>query len=46
VEDMDEIIQESLVASHEILDQLDRALVQLAQGPGAREWLTIELVSP
>jgi two-component system, chemotaxis family, sensor kinase CheA len=39
MEDMDEIVQEFLVESHENLDQLDRDLVELEQQPGSRELL-------
>lgn len=39
VEEMDEIVQEFLVESHENLDQLDRDLVALEQSPGSRELL-------
>jgi two-component system, chemotaxis family, sensor kinase CheA len=39
MEDMDEIVQEFLVESHENLDQLDRDLVALEQQPGSRELL-------
>ena len=39
MEDMDEIVQEFLVESHENLDQLDRDLVALEQSPGSRELL-------
>ena len=34
--DVDEIVQEFLVESHENLDQLDRDLVALEQEPGSR----------
>src|SRR5947209_11671685 len=37
VEDLDDIIQEFLVESHENLDQLDRDLVSLEEQPGSRE---------
>ena len=40
MDDMDEIIQEFLVESHENLDQLDRDLVELEQDPGSRELLS------
>jgi two-component system chemotaxis sensor kinase CheA len=39
MEDMEEIVQEFLVESHENLDQLDRDLVALEQDPGERELL-------
>ncbi len=39
MEEMDEIVQEFLVESHENLDQLDRDLVDLEQHPGSRELL-------
>jgi two-component system chemotaxis sensor kinase CheA len=39
VDEMDEIVQEFLVESHENLDQLDRDLVALEQTPGSRELL-------
>jgi two-component system chemotaxis sensor kinase CheA len=39
MEDMDEIVQEFLVESHENLDQLDRDLVELERQPGSRELL-------
>ncbi|GAB2677821.1 chemotaxis protein CheA [Thalassiella azotivora] len=39
MEEMDEIVQEFLVESHENLDQLDRDLVQLEAEPGSRELL-------
>ncbi|SDD25592.1 two-component system, chemotaxis family, sensor kinase CheA [Nocardioides lianchengensis] len=39
MEEMDEIVQEFLVESHENLDQLDRDLVALEQSPGSRELL-------
>lgn len=39
MEDVDEIVQEFLVESHENLDQLDRDLVQLEAEPGSRELL-------
>ncbi len=38
--DMDEIVQEFLVESHENLDQLDRDLVTLEQDPNSRERLS------
>jgi len=37
VEDLDDIIQEFLVESHENLDQLDRDLVSLEEQPESRE---------
>src|SRR5204862_7992046 len=37
VEDLDDIIQEFLVESHENLDQLDRDLVSLEEEPQSRE---------
>src|ERR671929_645427 len=40
LEDMDEIVQEFLVESHENLDQLDRDLVALEQRPGSRDLLS------
>ena len=43
VEDMDEIVEEFLVESHENLDQLDRDLVALEQDPGSRELLVEHL---
>ena len=39
MEEMDEIVQEFLVESHENLDQLDRDLVDLEQHPGSRDLL-------
>jgi two-component system chemotaxis sensor kinase CheA len=39
VEQMDEIVQEFLVESHENLDQLDSDLVALEQDPGSRDLL-------
>ena len=39
MDDMDEIVQEFLVESHENLDQLDRDLVALEQDPGERALL-------
>ena len=39
MEEMDEIVQEFLVESHENLDQLDRDLVELEQRPGSRDLL-------
>jgi len=39
VDDMDEIVQEFLVESHENLDQLDQDLVRLEQEPDSRELL-------
>jgi two-component system chemotaxis sensor kinase CheA len=39
VEQMDEIVQEFLVESHENLDQLDSDLVALEQEPGSRDLL-------
>lgn len=39
MDEMDEIVQEFLVESHENLDQLDRDLVALEQSPGSRELL-------
>src|ERR1700755_2229179 len=40
VNDVDEIVQEFLVESHENLDQLDRDLVALEQEPGSRDLLS------
>jgi two-component system chemotaxis sensor kinase CheA len=40
VEDMDEIVQEFLVESHENLDQLDHDLVELEQDPTSRALLS------
>jgi len=40
VEDIDEIVREFLVESHENLDQLDRDLVALEETPGARDLLS------
>lgn len=40
VNDMDEIVQEFLVESHENLDQLDRDLVSLEQDPNSRDRLS------
>jgi two-component system chemotaxis sensor kinase CheA len=40
VEDMDEIVREFLVESHENLDQLDQDLVALESTPGSRELLS------
>jgi two-component system, chemotaxis family, sensor kinase CheA len=40
VEDMDEIVQEFLVESHENLDQLDHDLVELEQDPTSRPLLS------
>jgi two-component system chemotaxis sensor kinase CheA len=40
VNDMDEIVQEFLVESHENLDQLDRDLVALEQDPNSRDRLS------
>src|SRR5919205_4635550 len=40
VDEMDEIVQEFVVESHENLDQLDRDLVALEQTPGSRELLS------
>ncbi|MGN6331595.1 MAG: chemotaxis protein CheW [Motilibacteraceae bacterium] len=40
MDEMDEIVQEFLVESHENLDQLDRDLVALEQDPGSRERLS------
>jgi two-component system chemotaxis sensor kinase CheA len=40
VNDMDEIVQEFLVESHENLDQLDRDLIALEQDPNSRERLS------
>ena len=37
--EMDEIVQEFLVESHENLDQLDRDLIALEQSPGSRDLL-------
>jgi two-component system, chemotaxis family, sensor kinase CheA len=39
VDEIDEIVQEFLVESHENLDQLDRDLVALEREPGSRELL-------
>ncbi|WP_435747906.1 chemotaxis protein CheW [Nocardioides sp. SYSU DS0663] len=39
MDEMDEIVQEFLVESHENLDQLDRDLVALEKDPGSRELL-------
>ncbi len=39
MDEMDEIVQEFLVESHENLDQLDRDLVELEQRPGSRDLL-------
>jgi two-component system chemotaxis sensor kinase CheA len=39
VEEIDEIVQEFLVESHENLDQLDRDLVALEREPGSRDLL-------
>ncbi len=39
MDDMDEIVQEFLVESHENLDQLDSDLVRLEQTPGSRDLL-------
>jgi len=39
VEDMDDIVREFLVESHENLDQLDQDLVALESSPGSRELL-------
>jgi two-component system, chemotaxis family, sensor kinase CheA len=39
VEEIDEIVQEFLVESHENLDQLDRDLVALERDPGSRDLL-------
>jgi len=39
VDDMDEIVQEFVVESHENLDQLDQDLVQLERDPGSRDLL-------
>lgn len=39
VEDMDDIVREFLVESHENLDQLDQDLVALEESPGSRELL-------
>ncbi len=38
-DEMDEIVSEFLVESHENLDQLDRDLVELERNPGSRELL-------
>src|SRR3954466_694164 len=38
-DELDDIIQEFLIESHENLDQLDRDLVALEQQPGSRELL-------
>jgi two-component system chemotaxis sensor kinase CheA len=40
MDDMDEIVQEFVVESHENLDQLDRDLVALEQDPQSRELLS------
>ncbi|MFT0847552.1 chemotaxis protein CheA [Actinomycetaceae bacterium L2_0104] len=40
VDDMDEIVQEFLVESHENLDQLDQDLVALESQPGSRDLLS------
>ena len=40
MEDMDEIVQEFLVESHENLDQLDHDLVELEQDPTSRALLS------
>ncbi|MDM7830566.1 chemotaxis protein CheA [Cellulomonas edaphi] len=40
MEDIDEIVREFLVESHENLDQLDRDLVALEEHPGSRELLS------
>lgn len=40
MDEMDEIVQEFLVESHENLDQLDRDLVALEQDPASRERLS------
>ncbi|WP_203757597.1 chemotaxis protein CheA [Cellulomonas chitinilytica] len=40
MEDIDEIVREFLVESHENLDQLDRDLVALEETPGARDLLS------
>ncbi|MBG0818534.1 chemotaxis protein CheW [Planomonospora sp. ID82291] len=40
MDELDDIIQEFLVESHENLDQLDRDLVALEQDPGSREMLS------
>ncbi|NMM16996.1 MAG: chemotaxis protein CheA [Cellulomonas sp.] len=40
MEDMDEIVREFLVESHENLDQLDQDLVALESTPGSRELLS------
>ena len=39
MDEIDEIVQEFLVESHEDLDQLDRDLVALEREPGSRELL-------
>lgn len=39
MDEMDEIVQEFVVESHENLDQLDRDFVQLEREPGSRELL-------
>ena len=39
MDEMDEIVQEFLVESHENLDQLDRDLVALEREPDSRELL-------
>lgn len=40
MDDMDEIVEEFLVESHENLDQLDRDLVELEAAPGSRALLS------
>src|ERR1700755_1779843 len=40
VEELDDIVQEFLVESHENLDQLDRDLVALEQQPDSRDLLS------
>src|SRR5690606_6660573 len=40
LDDVDEIVSEFLVESHENLDQLDRDLVALEQAPGSRDLLS------
>lgn len=40
MEDMDEIVREFLMESHENLDQLDQDLVALEQSPGSRELIS------
>ena len=40
MDDMDEIVQEFLVESHENLDQLDQDLIALESEPGSRDLLS------